>query len=79
MFHLLINLLILTICGTTVVTFLFIFMYEALLHRRYFTLYSALHMAYRKSGTQDTKAGPGTQDPEVGPYGGTLRWDLRWN
>ena len=34
MFYLLINLLILTISATTVATFLFIFTYEAPLHRR---------------------------------------------
>ena len=45
-------------------------------------------MAYRKSGTQNPKVGPETQDPQVEPYGGTLRWDskvglsggtLRWD
>ena len=30
-------------------------------------------LAYRKSGTQDPKVGPGTRDP--GPLGGTLMWD----
>ena len=33
------------------------------------------NMAYRESGTQDPKLGPGMQDPHVGRYGGTLRWD----
>ena len=40
--------------------------------------------AYRKSGTQDSKVGPGPAtlvgtlwwDPKVGPQGGTLWWDL---
>ena len=32
-------------------------------------------MAYRESGTQDPKVGPGMQDPYVGHYGGTLGWD----
>ena len=31
--------------------------------------------AYRKSGNQDLKVGPGTQDPEAGPSGRTLGWD----
>ena len=33
--------------------------------------------AYRKSGTRNSKVGPGSQDPQVGPYGGTIRWDPR--
>ena len=33
------------------------------------------NMAYQESGTQDPKLGPGMQDPHVGRYGGTLRWD----
>ena len=37
--------------------------------------------AYRKSGTQDPQVGPYggilRWDPKVGPYGGTLRWDAR--
>ena len=35
----------------------------------------ASEWAYRKSGTQDPKVGSGTQDPQLKPYGGTLRWD----
>ena len=39
-------------------------------------------MAYRKSETQNPKVGHGTQDPKVGPSGGTLRWEpkvrARW-
>ena len=31
------------------------------------------NLAYRKSGTQDPKAGPGTKNPRVGPENGTLR------
>ena len=33
------------------------------------------NLAYWKSGTQDAKVGSWTQDPQVGPYAGTLRWD----
>ena len=35
------------------------------------------NLAYRKSETQDPKAGPGTQDPKVAPYSGTLGWDTK--
>ena len=31
--------------------------------------------ACRKSGTENPKVGSATQDPHVGPYGGTIRWD----
>ena len=45
----------------------------------------SIDWTYRKSGTQDSKMGPETQqpqvqepqDPQVGPSGGTLRWDPR--
>ena len=31
----------------------------------------------RASGTQDPNVGPRTQDPQVEPYGGTLRWNAK--
>ena len=41
------------------------------------SLQACFFMAFRKSGTQNSKVGTGTQGPRVKPYGGTLRWDTR--